>query len=92
MVLLWYWCGTTLVLIWYYSGTTLVLVWYYSGTDLVLFWYWCGAHTTTHKGKHTRHRGWVGVGGDGVVGVIYVGCVAGNTPWARKHVPSPSIS
>ena len=79
MVLFWYYSGTVSVLLWYCLCTTLALLWYYSVTDFVLLWYWFGAHTTTHKGKHTRHRGWVGVGGGGVVGAKYVGCVAGHT-------------
>ena len=79
MVLFWYYSGTVSVLLWYCLCTTLALLWYYSVTDFVLLWYWFGAHTTTHKGKHTRHRGgWVWVG---VVwwGVKCVGCVAGHT-------------
>jgi hypothetical protein len=69
--------------VWYYSGTVLVLLWYWFGTTLVLMLYYCVTglvRTPQHTKVSTQDiGGWVGVGGGGVVGVIYVGCVGGHT-------------
>ena len=91
MVLLWYWFCTTMVMVWYYYGTDLILLWYWCGTTLVLvlvlLWYWFGAHTTTHKGKHTRHKG----GGWVWVGVVWWGDICGvccrSQPFTRNTMP-----
>ena len=41
-LVLWLYCGCTVVVLWLYCGCTVVVLWFYCGCTVVVLWLYCG--------------------------------------------------